>query len=194
MYITLTLWSRPVRRSTGSSPRHRSAGEGLSCHAFRKKSLRNWKKHDRHWRHGTCEVLRPEKKILDGLTFQIDTGERVGILGRNGGKTTLLKILTGELDYDEGEVFIAPGKRLGLISQIPRLPGGIHCGGCAAHGLFPDGAAERGDGRLGGKMAAGDSSAATLKALRRPLCPVRGIGRLGHRYRRQQGGKWPHHR
>ena len=72
---------------------------------------------------GLVKSFDLEKKILDGLTFQIDTGERVGILGRNGaGKTTLFKILTGELDYDEGEVFIAPGKRLGLISQIPVYP------------------------------------------------------------------------
>ena len=59
-------------------------------------------------------------KILDGLSFQVDTGERVGLLGKNGaGKTTLFKILTGELDHDGGQVSIAPGKRLGLISQIP---------------------------------------------------------------------------
>ncbi len=63
------------------------------------------------------------KKILDGLTFQIDQGERVGLLGKNGaGKTTLFKILTGELDWDEGQVHIAPGKGVGLISQIPVYP------------------------------------------------------------------------
>ena len=64
-----------------------------------------------------------EKRILDGLTFQIDSGERVGLLGKNGaGKTTLFKILTGELDYDSGEIAIASGCRLGLISQIPVYP------------------------------------------------------------------------
>ena len=64
-------------------------------------------------------------KILDGLTFQVDTGERVGLLGPNGcGKTTLLRILTGVMDYDEGNVVIAPGKRMGLISQIPVYPAG----------------------------------------------------------------------
>jgi len=64
-------------------------------------------------------------KILDGLTFQVDTGERVGLLGPNGcGKTTLLRILTGVMDYDEGDVVIAPGKRVGLISQIPVFPAG----------------------------------------------------------------------
>ena len=61
--------------------------------------------------------------VLDGLTFTIYSGERVGILGHNGcGKTTLFRILTGEIDYDEGEIMIAPGKRLGLISQIPVYP------------------------------------------------------------------------
>ncbi len=65
------------------------------------------------------------RKILDGLTFQVDQGERVGLLGRNGaGKTTLLRILTGELRPDDGEFRIAPGKGIGLISQIPVYPDG----------------------------------------------------------------------
>ena len=63
--------------------------------------------------------------VLDGLSFTVNSGERVGILGPNGcGKTTLFRILSGEYACDEGEVMIAPGKRLGLISQIPVYPEG----------------------------------------------------------------------
>ena len=43
---------------------------------------------------------------------------------QNCGKTTLFKILTGELDYDSGTVQIASGRRVGLISQIPVYPAG----------------------------------------------------------------------
>ncbi len=65
------------------------------------------------------------ENLLDGLSFEVQEGERVAILGRNGcGKTTLFKILTGEMDYDSGEVYVNPNKRLGLISQIPHFPAG----------------------------------------------------------------------
>ena len=65
------------------------------------------------------------ENLLEGLSFDIQEGECVAILGRNGcGKTTLFNILTGQLDYDDGEVYVNPNKRLGLISQIPRFPAG----------------------------------------------------------------------
>lgn len=65
------------------------------------------------------------ENLLQGLSFEVQEGECVAILGRNGcGKTTLFKILTGEMDYDDGEVFVNPNKRIGLISQIPHFPEG----------------------------------------------------------------------
>lgn len=65
------------------------------------------------------------EKLLDGLSFEVYEGECVGIMGHNGcGKTTLFRMLCGELAPDEGEIVVAAGKRLGLISQIPVYPEG----------------------------------------------------------------------
>ena len=66
------------------------------------------------------------ENLLEDLSFEIQAGERVAILGRNGcGKTTLFKILTGDMDYDDGTVYVNPEKKLGLISQIPKFPEGF---------------------------------------------------------------------
>ncbi len=66
------------------------------------------------------------ENLLEGLSFEIQEGECVAILGRNGcGKTTLFNILTGQMDYDDGEVYVNPNKKIGLISQIPRFPEGF---------------------------------------------------------------------
>ena len=66
------------------------------------------------------------ENLLQDLSFEIQEGECVAILGRNGcGKTTLFNILTGQMDYDEGEVYVNPNKKLGLISQIPKFPLGF---------------------------------------------------------------------
>ena len=74
---------------------------------------------------GLVKEFEVGRKILDGFSLQVDEGERVGLLGKNGaGKTTLFRILTGQVEPDEGTVSIAPGKRLGLISQIPVYPEG----------------------------------------------------------------------
>jgi len=74
---------------------------------------------------GLTKAFEVNKNILDGLSFQVQRGERVGILGKNGaGKTTLFRILVGEIVEDSGDIAIAQGARLGLISQIPRYPEG----------------------------------------------------------------------
>ncbi len=63
------------------------------------------------------------ENLLQDFSFEVQEGECVAILGRNGcGKTTLFNILTGQMDYDDGEVYVNPHKKLGLISQIPRFP------------------------------------------------------------------------
>ena len=74
---------------------------------------------------GLVKEFEVGSRILDGFSLQVDTGERVGLLGKNGaGKTTIFRIMTGQVDADEGTVAIAPGKRMGLISQIPVYPEG----------------------------------------------------------------------
>ena len=103
------------------------------------------------------------KKILDGLTFQIDSGERVGLLGPNGcGKTTLLRILTGEVTPDEGEVAIAPGRRVGLISQIPVYPEGYTVEDVLDTAFTPLRELEEELEQLSGRMAEGESDSALL--------------------------------
>ena len=74
---------------------------------------------------GLVKEFEVGRRILDGFSLQVDQGERVGLLGKNGaGKTTIFHILTGQVEPDEGTVALAPGKRVGLISQIPVYPAG----------------------------------------------------------------------
>ncbi len=60
--------------------------------------------------------------LLDKVTFSIEKGDRVGVVGVNGaGKTTLMKIITGETERDSGEVFIAGGESIGYLDQHATL-------------------------------------------------------------------------
>ena len=75
---------------------------------------------------GLVKEFEVGKKILDGLTFQVDAGERVGLLGPNGcGKTTFLRILTGEVHPDEGDIVVALFEDEATVKTLHRDNGHI---------------------------------------------------------------------
>ncbi|MDD5180637.1 MAG: ATP-binding cassette domain-containing protein [Gallionellaceae bacterium] len=60
--------------------------------------------------------------LLDHVDFQLDEGERVGLIGRNGGgKSSMLKVLAAQAALDDGIVWRAPGIRICYVSQEPAL-------------------------------------------------------------------------
>jgi len=63
-------------------------------------------------------VLFPGRTLFDGLSFQIEPGDRIGLVGPNGsGKTTLLKLLNGDLQPETGEIVFSRGLRTGYLPQ-----------------------------------------------------------------------------
>lgn len=62
------------------------------------------------------------KHVLSGLSFEVMTGERVGLVGRNGtGKSTIFKMIAGEEPVDKGSISIRRGATVGYLEQIPSL-------------------------------------------------------------------------
>ncbi|MFD1121518.1 ATP-binding cassette domain-containing protein [Methylophilus flavus] len=60
--------------------------------------------------------------LLAQASFQLDPGERVGLIGRNGaGKSSLLKAIAGTIKLDDGNVWRAPGVRIVYVPQEPEL-------------------------------------------------------------------------
>lgn len=115
--------------------------------------------------------------ILDGITFQVETGERLGLLGRNGaGKSTLFRILTGELEPDEGEVVIAKNRRLGLISQIPVYPEGYTVEDVLNTAFARHQKLAQEMETLAAAMAEGDSSETTLRRYGELSAKFEGLG------------------
>jgi len=64
--------------------------------------------------------------LLDSAEFSLHEGERVGLIGRNGtGKSTLMKLVAGQLDADSGEIVRSPGLRCTLLDQEPVFASGL---------------------------------------------------------------------
>lgn len=56
--------------------------------------------------------------LLDRIDLEINPGERIGLLGRNGeGKSTLLKIIAGTVPPDDGQIIVAPDRRIAWLTQ-----------------------------------------------------------------------------
>jgi ABC transport system ATP-binding/permease protein len=63
------------------------------------------------------------RPLFDGLTFVVESGERIGLIGPNGaGKSTLLKILAGVSTQDSGDISTQRGLKVGFLEQTPSLP------------------------------------------------------------------------
>ncbi len=80
--------------------------------------------------YGTQEVLR-------GASFQVNAGEHIGLVGRNGaGKTTIFRLIRGEESADEGDVVKTRGLRLGVLDQHVHFEKGstVHESALAAFG------------------------------------------------------------
>ena len=76
--------------------------------------------------------------LLDHVDFQLDAGERVGLIGRNGtGKSSLLKVLTSVSKLDDGKLWTSPGMRLAYVPQEPPLDPDHTIFEAVAEGLGP---------------------------------------------------------
>ncbi|MDO8464821.1 MAG: ATP-binding cassette domain-containing protein [Gallionella sp.] len=74
--------------------------------------------------------------LLDHADFQLDEGERVGLIGRNGGgKSSMMRVLAGQGNLDDGLVWRAPTARICYVSQEPVLNAGDTVFDAVAQGL-----------------------------------------------------------
>jgi len=65
------------------------------------------------------------QKILEGINFHVDEGERIVIVGKNGsGKSTIMKIVNGTLEADEGERITKQNLHIKMLSQVPQFEEG----------------------------------------------------------------------
>ncbi|HLU09063.1 MAG TPA: ABC-F family ATP-binding cassette domain-containing protein [Oceanobacillus sp.] len=104
------------------------------------------------------------QQVLNGVSFVLNAGQRIGLVGANGvGKTTLLKIIAGEVTPDSGKISIPPDVEIGYLAQVIALAEGKTIADLIAESMARLTELERRMRTLEAQMA--ESSGDTLDAL-----------------------------
>jgi ABC transport system ATP-binding/permease protein len=88
-------------------------------------------------------VRRVDRVLFEGLSLTVSDGDRIGVVGINGtGKSTLLRIVAGADQPEEGQVRRGRGSRVSFLEQVPHLPSGT-VGAAVGEGWEAEAALER---------------------------------------------------
>lgn len=126
LYYRELEWIRKMPKARGTKSKSRvDAFEDITNKAFRMRKEKELQINMRMTRMGNkiVELIKisksyGEKKLIQRFSYSFRKGERIGIVGSNGtGKTTFLKILTGELKPDEGKIIIGDTIEFGYYRQ-----------------------------------------------------------------------------
>ena len=105
------------------------------------------------------------RDVLTDVSFRVDPGDRLAVVGRNGeGKTTLLRILAGRLEPDGGNVSLPRGATVALHDQRPPLDSGLTLEQYVSQGMEEAQRAEAELAALEARMAGGDAGPEVLAA------------------------------
>jgi ATP-binding cassette subfamily F protein 3 len=105
------------------------------------------------------------RDLLQDVSFRVDPGDRVAVVGRNGeGKTTLLRILAGQVEPDGGSLSLPKGATIALHDQRPPRERGLSLGEYVAQGMREAETAEAELAALEERMAGGDAGPEVLAA------------------------------
>jgi len=102
------------------------------------------------------------KPVLEGVDFRVEVGEKIGLIGRNGtGKTTVLRLITGETAPESGSIERMRGTKPAYLAQLPRFDGATTVMDAVMRAFEPLLALEKQLADLERSMAQGDESVMT---------------------------------